>query len=67
MKKKISLSDFSFTFVGHGCYSVTYQSPKTLKCWSTTTTNMPLIDCTKNADEPKQVDLILLKRACKNS
>ena len=27
---------------------------------------MPLIDVTKNADDPKQKDLITLKKLCKN-
>lgn len=63
--KRISRSDFTFQFAGHGHYKVTYTSPATGKEWTTVTTNMPLIDATKNADEPKQVDLIRLKDACK--
>lgn len=63
--KKISISDFSFRFVGRGAYSVTYQSPITFKCWSVRTTDMPLIDATKNTDNPKKIDLIRLKNACK--
>ena len=63
---KISISDFSFSFSAYGHYRVTYTSPVTYKAWHTVTSDMPLIDATKNADEPKKVDLIRLKNACKN-
>ena len=65
--KKNSISDFSFSFAGHGHYKVTYTSPVTGKSWSTVTNNMPLIDDTKNADKPKIKDLITLKYLVKNS
>ena len=65
MKTKISLSDFSFSFSGYGHYKVTFFSTRTNKAWSCTTSNMPLIDATKNADEPLQKDLNELKRLCK--
>ena len=65
MKTKIRLSDFSFSFSGFGHYKVTYTSPTTYKQWARTTNNMPLIDATKNADEPPQKDLNELKRLCK--
>ena len=65
MKNKISKSDFQFTFSGYGHYKVKYTSPATGNTWETVTTNMPLIDATKNADEPKQVDLNRLKSTCK--
>lgn len=65
-KPKISISDFSFRFVGYGTYSVTYQSPVTGKCWSKRTHNMPLIDDTKNTDYPKIKDMEALKFLCKN-
>ena len=64
---RISLSDFSFSFSGYGHYMVTYTSPVTGKTWSTVTNNMPLIDATKNADEPKRCNLELLKYLVKNS
>jgi len=67
MKTTISLSDFSFSPSGHGHYKVTYTSPVTGKRWSTVTSNMPLIDATKNADEPKKCDLNTLKSVCKNN
>lgn len=64
---KTQLSDFTFKFVGHGHYKVTYTSPTTGKEWSTVTTNMPLIDATKNCDdEPKRCDLNHLKSICKS-
>lgn len=66
MKTKISISDFSFSPSGYGHYKVTYTSPVTGKTWSTVTNNMPLIDSTKNSDEPKKCDLESLKFACKN-
>ena len=64
---KISISDFSFSFSGYGHYKVTYTSPVTGKKWQTVTSNMPLIDATKNADEPKRKDLEELKYLVKNS
>ena len=63
--KKISISDFSFMPSGYGHYKVTYTSPVTGKSWTTVTSNMPLIDATKNADEPKRCDLERLKRVVK--
>lgn len=66
MKNVISLSDFSFSFAGYGHYKVTYTSPLTGKQWSRTTTDMPLIDATKNTDFPKRKDLETLKRVCKS-
>ena len=36
------------------------------KQWTAKTNDMPLIDATKNADEPKRRDLETLKRVCKN-
>ena len=65
MKTTIKKSDFSFQISNYGHYIVTYTSPKTNKSWTTVTTNMPLIDATKNADEPKKVDLNDLKKLCK--
>jgi hypothetical protein len=66
MKNKISILDFHFEFAGYGHYKVTYTSPVTGKQWKTTTNNMPLIDETKNAENPKKKDLIRLKFTCKN-
>ena len=66
MKQSIKLSDFTFSFAGYGHYKVTYRSPATGKEWTTTTNNMRIIDLTKNEDEPKKIDLIDLKKICKN-
>lgn len=66
MKTRTSIYDFKFQFAGHGHYSVTYTSPVTGKKWHTVTNDMPLIDATKNAEEPKRKDLDRLKWVCKN-
>ena len=66
MNDKIRLSDFSFRFTGYGHYKVTYTSPVTGKEWSKTTDYMPLIDATKNEDDPMKKDLETLKRMCKS-
>lgn len=60
------MNDFEFKFTGYGHYKVTYTSPKTGKKWSKTTTDMELIDATKNSDAPKKKDLLTLKRMCKS-
>lgn len=65
--KKISITDFRFEFRGYGHYKVTYTSPVTGKQWTATTNDMPLIDDTKNSDDPKRKDLELLKRMCKSN
>lgn len=65
--KKISITDFRFEFIGYGHYKVTYTSPVTGKEWTATTNDMPLIDDTKNSDDPKRKDLELLKRMCKSN
>lgn len=66
MKTRISILDFKFMIAGYGHYRVTYTSPVTGKQWSTTVNDMPLIDATKNCDNPKQKDLESLKWLCKN-
>lgn len=63
--QKTSIHDFLFLKTGSGSYKVTYISPKTGKQYSYNTTNMRLIDCTKNAENPKIKDLNLLKKLCK--
>lgn len=62
---KIDKYDFKFEIVGYGHYRVTYTSPVTGKQWTTVTNNMPLIDATRNNEEPKKKDLEQLKRVCK--
>lgn len=66
MRAKTTISDFRFEFAGYGHYKVTYTSPVTGKSWTAKTNDMPLIDATKNADDPKRCDLETLKRVCKN-
>ena len=66
MKTKISITDFRFMPSGYGHYKVTYESPVTGKKWTNITSCMPLIDATKNADEPKLKDLTHLKQLCKS-
>lgn len=62
---KTTIGDFTFRTAGYGHYKVTYTSPTTGKSWSRTIDDMPLIDATKNSDEPKRKDLNILKRKCK--
>jgi hypothetical protein len=57
MKTAISISDFQFSPAGYGHYKVTYTSPVTGKSWKRMTSDMSLIDATKNADEPLKKDL----------
>ncbi len=65
MKNSISLSDFRFMVVSYGRYEVTYTSPVTGKEYTAQTTHMPLIDATKNSDNPTKRDLICLKAVCR--
>lgn len=65
MNNKISITDFQFKFSGYGHYKVTYTSPKTHKEYRATINFMPIIDLTKNAEEPKVKDLVELKRTIK--
>ncbi len=64
MSTKIK-EDFTFLFVGHGRYKVTYQSPKTGKKWTKAINDVPLIEMIKNNGSPKRKDLETLKRALK--
>jgi hypothetical protein len=62
----ISINDFEFTFVGYGHYKVTYTSPSTWKKWTNITSDMMLIDATKNCGGcAKKINLNNLKRICK--
>jgi hypothetical protein len=63
---KTQITDFRFMLSGYGHYKVTYTSRVTGKSWTTTTNDMPLIDETKNAENPKLKDLNILKKKCKN-
>lgn len=65
--RKIELSDFEFIPAGYGLYKVIYTSAQTGNQWRCKTTDMPLIDATKNADKPKVKDLERLKKICKGN
>lgn len=62
---RTNITDFDFTFTSYGRYYVTYTSPKTGKKYGCFTTDMEIIDATKNEESPKQSDLNTLKRMCK--
>ena len=66
MKNQTTITDFKFQVAGHGHYAVIYTSPVTGKEWATITSDMELIDATKNADSPRRCDLEQLKRVCKH-
>ena len=57
--------DFQFLSNGFGHYRVTYTSPTTGKQWSVITSDMRLIDATKNEDTPTTLNLNKLKAICK--
>ena len=63
---KLSLEHFRFEFSGHGHYKVIYTNPISFRRYETITNDMPLIDATKNCDEPTFQDLISLKKLCIN-
>ena len=62
---KLNISNFNFYFCSYGHYKVTYTNELNGKQYSRTTTDMELIDSTKNAEHPKQKDLQRLKKICK--
>ena len=64
--QKISIVEFSFLLSGYGHYRVTYRSPVTFKTWTKVISDMPLIDATMGAEEPKRKDLEILKWIVKN-
>lgn len=63
--KRIEISQFKFIFRGSGCYKVIYETPSRGDYWVHITNNMPLIDATKNAENPTQVALKQLRTECK--
>lgn len=67
MKNRISITDFTFKFKSYGRYFIAYQSPITGETWCNFTTDMPLIDATKNCDYPKIMHLNKLKKLCKST
>lgn len=65
MSNKLTLSQFSFQFYGHGHYLVVYTT-KTGREYKTVISDMTIIDNTKNSDSPKQKDLKDLAFICRN-
>lgn len=63
----ISKNDFRFAQTGYGHYDVYYTSPKTGKVYGCNTTDMTIIDETKNEDNPKIKNLNTLKAMCKRA
>ena len=61
----MKISDFKFKQSGYGHYLVIYTSPAN-KIFATITSDMKLINLTKNAENPKQKDLVQLKKVCKS-
>ncbi|NLD63526.1 MAG: hypothetical protein GX646_06485 [Bacteroidales bacterium] len=66
MRQRITKHDFRFMPSGYGHYKVTYTSPVTGRQWTAVTSEMPLIDATKNCEDPKVGDLNYLKKVCKS-
>ena len=66
MKTTISINDFTFKVKGYGHYHVMYTSPTTGKQWTMSTSDMLLIDATKNEEEPLKKDLKALRKLCKS-
>jgi len=64
-KNRLSISNFTFE-LGTYIYLVTFFSTRTNKQWSVSTENYKLIDSVRNTENPKQKDLITLKKLCKN-
>jgi len=63
---RLSITDFEFTFAGRGHYKVRYRTPLKRTKYDKVTDDMPLIDATKNTDNPKQKDLRALRRLCRS-
>lgn len=51
---RLNYSNFDFERIGFGAYKVTYTTPCRGDYWVARVDCMPLIDDTKNADEPTQ-------------
>ena len=60
---KLTKSDFTLTFKYWGMYQVTYQSTDG-KRYTCTTSDMSLIDLTKNCENPTQRNLAILRSKC---
>lgn len=62
--KTLDITDFAFQRKGYGCYLVTYTT-KRGDYWLKTVTYMPIVDATLYAEEPKQKDLVALRKHVK--
>lgn len=65
IKNRIEKTDFRFEFKGSGHYRVSYTYPLTWKTISAITTDMRLIDATKNEERPLKKNLLELKNQIK--
>lgn len=65
-KKKLSKGNFDFQFTGYGHYQVMYTTA-TGRQYGCTTTDMFIIDATKNEPDPLQKDLRALARMCRRA
>ena len=61
-KSRASISDFKFITAGYGHFLVRFTDPATGQTYQRITDEMPLIDATKNADEPSQSNIDKLIR-----
>lgn len=57
----ITIEQFRFEFAGYGHYWATYTTPNRGDYWRHIINCMPLIDATKNAENPTQRDMKLLR------
>lgn len=62
-KNRLSISNFTFERIDRLGWKVCFYSTKTDKCWSTDIPNSIICEIGYN---PKQKDLITLKKLCKN-
>lgn len=61
-QSRASIADFKFVFAGYGHYLIYYTAPATGQIFKRLTDDMPLIDATKNTEEPLQADIDKLLR-----
>lgn len=65
MQRVIKKTDFTFRFVDHETYEVTYFSPVSCKEWTALLPNMPLISAVKYEDKPLRKNMEALRRMVK--
>ena len=66
-KNRLLISDFTSTYLPSSCmYLVTFWSTKTNKSWCNYFSYLPMVFDSKYCPNPKQKDLITLKKLCKN-